>query len=124
MAKKLPGFNYRRRIVVHLDLEGKVGFYQAASGTVIDITHCLISSEIINRGLTELRLKAQKLAPLVASVVIEENESDFFLVFKARESISRDEVDNLRKLCKSFRSYEARQGKKVFAFPPSKINRQ
>ncbi len=47
-------YTYRNRITVHAQ-EGVIGFFQGDSHHLIDIEHCPISRDEVNRALTELR---------------------------------------------------------------------
>src|SRR5256886_13970070 len=47
-------YGYRNRITVHAE-EGVIGFFRRDSHQLIDIEHCPISSDEVNRKLTELR---------------------------------------------------------------------
>src|SRR6266436_314269 len=47
-------YAYRNRITVHAQ-EGVIGFFRRDSHQLIDIEHCPISSDEVNRALTELR---------------------------------------------------------------------
>jgi len=47
-------YGYRNRITVHAQ-DGVIGFFRRASHRLIDIEHCPISSDEVNRALTELR---------------------------------------------------------------------
>jgi 23S rRNA (uracil1939-C5)-methyltransferase len=53
VASPLP-YGYRNRITVHRQA-GKIGFYRRDGAGIMDIEACLISSETVNRLLTELR---------------------------------------------------------------------
>ncbi|MGE4560163.1 MAG: class I SAM-dependent RNA methyltransferase [Desulfobulbus sp.] len=47
-------FGYRHRIRLHLDQEGRPGYHQPASNTVVPIRRCLLATEPINRALESL----------------------------------------------------------------------
>src|SRR6266513_1899685 len=47
-------YGYRNRITVHAE-EGVIGFFRRDSHQLIDIEHCPISTDEVNRALTELR---------------------------------------------------------------------
>jgi 23S rRNA (uracil1939-C5)-methyltransferase len=47
-------YAYRNRITVHAE-EGVIGFFRRDSHRLIDIEHCPISTDEVNRALTELR---------------------------------------------------------------------
>ena len=47
-------YGYRTRITVHVE-DGAIGFFRRDSHRLIDIAHCPISCDEVNRALTELR---------------------------------------------------------------------
>jgi 23S rRNA (uracil1939-C5)-methyltransferase len=47
-------FGYRHRIRLHLDDEGRLGYHQATSNTVVPIRRCLLATDAINRVLESL----------------------------------------------------------------------
>jgi 23S rRNA (uracil1939-C5)-methyltransferase len=50
-------YGYRNRITVHAQ-EGVIGFFRRDSHQLIDIEHCPISTDEVNRALTELRAQS------------------------------------------------------------------
>ena len=44
-------WGWRSRILVHGDGEGKVGFYQPNSRSVVDVEHCLVADASVNAQL-------------------------------------------------------------------------
>src|SRR5207249_7643877 len=51
-------YGYRNRITVHAQ-DGVIGFFRRDSHQLIDIEHCPISSDEVNRALAELRARAR-----------------------------------------------------------------
>jgi tRNA/tmRNA/rRNA uracil-C5-methylase (TrmA/RlmC/RlmD family) len=49
-------YGYRNRITVHVQ-DGVIGFYRRDSHRLIDVEHCLIAMEELNRDLAELRAR-------------------------------------------------------------------
>ncbi|MBI2340964.1 MAG: class I SAM-dependent RNA methyltransferase [Deltaproteobacteria bacterium] len=48
-------WNYRSRIQIQRDREGKIGFFRAESHEIVEIEKCLIADERLNEKLAELR---------------------------------------------------------------------
>ncbi len=48
-------WHYRRRIQLHVDRRGKIGFFKLNSHQIVEIDHCLIADESLNRQLSDLR---------------------------------------------------------------------
>ena len=84
IGAELPEFEYRNRILLHLDLTGQLGFYRTNTGDVVDIEHCMLAEPRINALVTALRPFTKELAPRVAAIKIERRESGFFILLKPR----------------------------------------
>ena len=52
----LKQYAYRNRITVHAQ-DGKIGFFRRDSRRLLDVEHCPISTDEVNRALTELRVQ-------------------------------------------------------------------
>jgi 23S rRNA (uracil1939-C5)-methyltransferase len=92
----LPSYGYRRRISLHINNSGEVGFYRPGTGEVVAINHCLISSEALNKTLTQIIKVSKELAPMVAGVAIEEFEGIGVPIFQLRDGHDKS-IDNLEK---------------------------
>ena len=53
ISEDLPGYNYRKKISLHIR-ENKIGFFRKDSNSVVDINNCAISNENINGILKKL----------------------------------------------------------------------
>ncbi len=82
-------YAYRNRITVHAQ-EGVIGFFRRDSHQLIDIEHCPISTDEVNRALTELRAQ-----PYVRDGHYTLRASDSALVFSQTND---DVADALREL--------------------------
>lgn len=70
-GEELPGFHYRRRIQLHLDRAGNLGFYRAGSNTVVAIGACLLALPPLNRALEQLRPLGPRVADVVGGITLE-----------------------------------------------------
>lgn len=89
LGEDLPGFNYRRRIQLHLDRTGALGFYRANSTAVVPIERCHLALEPLNEAITALRPIASVLAPVIGGVVLERSSGKTVVVLVVREEIDR-----------------------------------
>lgn len=98
IGAELPGWEYRRRISLHVDAAGNMGFYRPRSGEVVAIAQCAISSPEINRAIGLLVEPIGKLAPLVAGVIIEETQQGPSILIKPRVPTAENDrqLDSLR----------------------------
>lgn len=81
----LPAYNYRRRISLHLNEQGEIGFYRSGSGDVVNIEYCLLAADVLNKALGTLRPLLPEIALNVGGVTLEESKTELFCVLKIRE---------------------------------------
>lgn len=80
---ELPALHYRRRISLHLNKAGELGFYRRNSGDVVPIRECLISQPVLNRALATLLPHTNALCAWCAGVVLEEFRGKPVYIFKS-----------------------------------------
>ncbi len=78
----LPAFGYRRRIGLHIDEAGQIGFYRRGSGAVVDIKSCALAHPLLNQALEKLRPFTKQISPSVGGVVLELHENEVGLLCK------------------------------------------
>jgi len=91
LGEDLPGLNYRRRIQLHLDRSGALGFYRPNSTAVVAIERCYLALEPLNEAIVTLRPLAKAIAPIVGGVVLERHGEKTVVIL-----IVRDELDPRR----------------------------
>jgi len=60
MIPSPQGWNYRRRIQLHVGPQGEVGFYAPRSREVVEIQECRIAAEALNRKIPAVRKLARE----------------------------------------------------------------
>jgi len=88
---KSEPFNYRRRINLHVDRRGSVGFYQSGSRTIVPIKECLIASKELQNAITNVHLIGPDLAGRINSIHIEEGEGKILAVLSAPYELNSTE---------------------------------
>jgi 23S rRNA (uracil1939-C5)-methyltransferase len=83
----LPGFHYRRRIQLHLDRAGNLGFYRAGSTTVAPIDVCLLAMSPLNEALQTIRPRAAALAEVCAGITLEHHAGVTVVILRLRPEI-------------------------------------
>ncbi len=53
-------YAYRNKVTVHSSEKGELGFFANDNHTIIDLEHCLIANDGLNRQLSELRKKSSR----------------------------------------------------------------
>ncbi len=87
----LPGFEYRRRIRLHCDLDGQIGFFKEGTGSVVPIDRCLLALPGINLVLSSLLPDSAEICRYFASFEIDQASNGvIFVSFNLREERSRD----------------------------------
>ena len=86
-------YAYRRKINLHVNQEGKIGFFRPKSRSLVVVNQCSIASEKINSAI--LKCKDLSLAKKISSIVIEEDSKGVILVFKSHYDLNKNEVDDL-----------------------------
>jgi len=64
-------YSYRRRVTLHIDERGAVGFFRAKTRSIIPIKQCHITNEKIQEYLVKLYEKGTSLAPDISTVQFE-----------------------------------------------------
>ena len=124
LGSDLPGFHYKRRITLHLNQSGELGFYKRNSNTVVDIEKCYIATALINNCIIKLKPYCQELAGFFDKIFIEETDKNVYLAFIVRpESKHKTEaiinsLNNVKHLFQNIRVL--RRNKPVFIQNESK----
>lgn len=76
-------YNYRRRITLHINSAGKVGFYRLGSRMVVPIQACPIATQPINEILKNIQAFGEQVKGKISSVLLEADETGVVAVLKA-----------------------------------------
>jgi len=85
-------YYYRRRIHLHLNAQGHVGFYQASSRTIVQIDSCVIADKALQSSIVELRKISKLIAGKINSVHLETSENKVVSSFVAPYELSNAEI--------------------------------
>lgn len=87
LSDGLPAFNYRKRVTLHLDKDGRLGFYRAGTEEVVPITSCLIAAEGINTILTGLIPHVGGISSIIDAIEVDVSaEKAAQIVFKTHDN--------------------------------------
>lgn len=78
LGPDLPEYGYRRRLTLHVNRSGEIGFYRAGTGDVVAIDRCLLAREKINAALQAVRTVIPYFNGALRSVILEESEREEF----------------------------------------------
>jgi 23S rRNA (uracil1939-C5)-methyltransferase len=95
IGENLAGFNYRRRINLHLDSSGKIGFFKTGTGDLVEINKCLIAVEEINQVIEKLKKLQKFIANQFAGISIEKLDKHCVLIFKTGYNFSSDNLNEI-----------------------------
>lgn len=87
IGANLPGFGYRRRIVLHANKpkDGsarRIGFNVRKTHDLIDIDACLLAVPLLNQAIGTVRSIASELPFIIHDLVLEEKDGELYLVVK------------------------------------------
>lgn len=98
LGSDLPGIGYRRRITLHLDEAGQLGFYRQGSAEVVAVSHCMIAGDLLNQTLLLLQHVASAICSQVSGIALEEFNGTGVPLFLLRRAIDARELEALRQL--------------------------
>lgn len=98
-----PPYGYRRRVTLHVDRQGKVGFYERGSRTVVSISHCPISVPGINEVLAILSTLTAPRIP--GTLHLEAGASAVAAVYKVPEMLTKQQILELEGFLKQLASH-------------------
>lgn len=96
IAVSKPYF-YRRRIALHINSSGTIGFYRPRSRSIVSLEHCPISDEKINALLGKTKELAKELKGKISTLLLEADDKGVIAVLKSPYSLSPQEI----RLCMS-----------------------
>lgn len=82
LGSDLPGFHYRRRMSFHLNKKGEFGLYRKHARSIVEITHCPISTPAINACLQDNLELFRGCTPEVETVTIEDHDEGIFIALE------------------------------------------
>jgi 23S rRNA (uracil1939-C5)-methyltransferase len=74
LAADLPGLSYRRRMSFHINKKGEFGLYRKHGRSIVELTHCPISTDTINSFLEQNISLIKGCAPEVETVTVEDHD--------------------------------------------------
>ncbi len=96
------GYQYRRRVTLHIDSEGKVGFYRGASRSVIPVPNCPVSVPLINDVLPGLPEFGKSVRGKISTVILDADDNGIVAVLKSPYPIGTAEKQTLLNHAKKF----------------------
>lgn len=88
-------FSYRRRITLHLDTRGNIGFYRPSSRSVVPIASCDVSVTAISDKLADMHAFAQTVKGKVTSLVLETDSSGLVAILKSPYELTTQEQKHI-----------------------------
>jgi 23S rRNA (uracil1939-C5)-methyltransferase len=82
LGADLPGFEYRRRMSFHINKKREFGLYRKHGRSIVEISHCPISTPTINSWLGKNLDLIKECAPEIETVTIEDHDGEVFLAFE------------------------------------------
>lgn len=82
-------YGYRRRITLHVDTSGKVGFYRSGSRAVVPVSKCPIAVPAINELLPGLADFGREVQGKISSILLEADDTGVVAVLKSPYDLSK-----------------------------------
>lgn len=95
-------YGYRRRITLHIDANGKIGFYKTLSRSIVPISSCLVATSGINFVLANIASLGEKLKGQVSSLILEEDENGVTAVLKTVYDLSISAAQSILDVAKDY----------------------
>lgn len=83
LAPDLPGFAYRRRMSFHINKKREFGLYRKNGRSIVELSHCPISTETINSFLAQNLELLRECAPEIETVTVEDHAGTVYLALEA-----------------------------------------
>jgi len=98
VVESIP-YRYRRKVTLHIDTRGEIGFYESGSRKVVAIDSCEIALAPISSLLPKLRELGVALAGRIGAITLEADEEGIVATLQARAETSEKEAKELAQLC-------------------------
>lgn len=98
----VPGdeYAYRRRISLHIDHGGRIGFYRENSRSVVPIDECLVAVPEINEALSAVKELGPILQQKATSLLLEVDSSGLIVVIKSPYALAAPEQKKILEAAK------------------------
>jgi len=84
----LPSWEYRRKIILHLAEDGRLGFFREKTSDVVEFDHCHIARPILNEFLQKAKHILVGLSAKIAKITLEEDDNKIALLLECRHDVS------------------------------------
>ena len=88
-------YGYRRRVSLHIDSNGKIGFYRANSRATVEIEKCAIAVPEINQTIEHIQDFARRVAGKISSVLLEADDEGVVAVLRSPYDLGRLEQQDV-----------------------------
>ena len=93
-------YNYRRRVTLHLDAGGRVGFYRQNSRTVVPIASCAVAAAGINGLLEDIQTFGRLVQGKISSIQLEEDAQGIVAVLQSPYDLSGPQAKEILELAR------------------------
>ncbi len=93
-------FGYRRRVSLHIDNAGRIGFYRENSRAVVQIDSCMIAVPEINEALASVKILGPILQQKATSLLLEVDAKGLIVVIKSPYDLAAPERKSILEAAK------------------------
>ncbi len=94
-VERSESYGFRRRISLHIDSSGNVGFYRNSSRSVVPVSECPVAVPAINELLPNIQEFGRAVEGKISSVLLEADEVGVIAVLKSPYDLSRPAVQTI-----------------------------
>lgn len=85
-------YRYRRRVTLHVDSSGRVGFYRSQSRSVVAIDQCVVAVGAINEHLQNIQAFGKEVAGRISSILLEADDDGVVAVLKSPYDLTTTDI--------------------------------
>lgn len=95
-------YGYRRRVSLHVNASGGVGFYREKTRSIVSVKHCEIASPAISKVLTQIQDFGNEIQGKLSSILLEEDAHGIIAVLKSPYSLAQAELQLVLNAAKKY----------------------
>ncbi len=95
-------YGYRRRVNLHIDSKGNVGFFRQKSTVVEKITNCPIVTDEINELLENIQSFGSRVCGRITSILLESDKDGVIAVLRTPYDLHKSEINRILEVSKDY----------------------
>jgi len=113
IGKDAAEFFYRKRITLHLNSSGELGFYELGTRDVVDMQRCFLATPAVQAALDQVKPFAKNLGPEVSQVILDQHQNGVDVVLRVREDWHGAAADLARQISRVVPNLQVKRDSKI-----------